>query len=259
MKYQPIPTLCYDHSWQIAGGKHQEFYLKSETWCLGQKRQRGIGWESACIAALSVPCSFSLSKDSTALYRAALPPVLLGRIRVASSSPAVRLSHSLSSPLCWCRPASRLDLLLSPSKAFQLASGQILNMWRTDWDPGDCSAHPPQTDWMWQVLLPGRLMTAGRDRQEAILSEKETCEPISPQRSTLHSWGPAFSTRPSKDLALFLGPCFLHFIIEEETKTKIAKDVQGETEQTIPLYSWLLLSLWGQRLISHEGFSKWQQ
>jgi hypothetical protein len=122
---------------------------------------------------------------------------------------------------------------LSPSKAFQLASGQILNMWRTDWDPGDCSAHPPQTDWMWQVLLPGRLMTAGRDRQEAILSEKETCEPISPQRSTLHSWGPAFSTRPSKDLALFLGPCFLHFIIEEETKTKIAKDVQGETEQTV--------------------------
>lgn len=32
---------------------------------------------------------------------------------------------------------------------------------------------------------------------------------------------------------------FLHLIIEEETKTNIVKNVQEETDQTIPLYSWL--------------------
>lgn len=31
---------------------------------------------------------------------------------------------------------------------------------------------------------------------------------------------------------------FLHLIIEEETKTNFVKDVQEETDQTIPLCSW---------------------
>lgn len=32
---------------------------------------------------------------------------------------------------------------------------------------------------------------------------------------------------------------FLHLVIEKETKTNIVKNVQEETDQTIPLYSWL--------------------
>lgn len=119
MKHHLVPAQHHDSSWRMAYEKHQGFQLKSETCYLGQKRLKGMGWDSTCIPDFPMSC-VPPPYQKIVLYFPGqpLPLVLLVWVGAVSFSPAIRVRDlfPLYSPLLQHsspEPGSAVELLQS--------------------------------------------------------------------------------------------------------------------------------------------------